>query len=138
MKIGLSFSRCLKDIIDGNVDYDDVLVIIARTDFDPNDDEQWQGIWHGYALGSNPFSNPEWFGDQDKEDRYRALSILLYGDGKLHQPRKFGAYPKRMSYFWLETVLPAAELDSNPSVKLAWDHFQTVAGLSSIGLTKHA
>jgi hypothetical protein len=40
MKIGLSYSRCVKDIVDGVVDIADVLVIIARTDFDPHDDAQ--------------------------------------------------------------------------------------------------
>ncbi len=34
MKIGLSYSRCVRDIVDGRVDIDDVLIIIARTDFD--------------------------------------------------------------------------------------------------------
>ena len=32
MKIGLSYSRCVRDIVEGRVDIDDVLVIIARTD----------------------------------------------------------------------------------------------------------
>ena len=40
MKIGLSYSRCVRDIVEGKVDIADVLVIIARTDFDPRDDAQ--------------------------------------------------------------------------------------------------
>jgi hypothetical protein len=44
MKIGLSFSRCLRDIVDGKVDIDDVMVIIARTDFDPRVDVEWKDI----------------------------------------------------------------------------------------------
>ena len=53
MKIGLSYSRCVRDIVDGKVDIRDVLVIITRTDFDPRNDDQWAGIWTGYgaALG---------------------------------------------------------------------------------------
>jgi hypothetical protein len=35
MKIGLSYSRCVRDIVDGAVDINDVLVLITRTDFDP-------------------------------------------------------------------------------------------------------
>lgn len=31
MKIGLSFGRCLRDIVDEKVNIDDILVIIART-----------------------------------------------------------------------------------------------------------
>ena len=32
MKIGLSYSRCIRDIVEGKVDINDVLVIISRTD----------------------------------------------------------------------------------------------------------
>ena len=45
MKIGLSYSRCVRDIVDGTVDIDDVLVLITRTDFDPHNDDQWSSIW---------------------------------------------------------------------------------------------
>ena len=59
MKIGLSLSRCLRDVYLGEVDSEEVLVIIARTDFDPNDDKQWEGIWSGYHHGG-AWSHPEW------------------------------------------------------------------------------
>jgi hypothetical protein len=145
MKIGLSYSRCIRDIVEGVVDIDDVLVIIARTDFDPHDDDQWRGIWEGYAGGSAPQtmrglfggSNPEWFGTSDEdEDRYRSVSIELWEQGKFHQPRKFGAYPKRRPEIWLETVLPNSELATNPAAKKAWDQFQMIAGLTNVELDK--
>jgi hypothetical protein len=145
MKIGLSYSRCVRDIVDGVVDIDDVLVVIARTDFDPHDDEQWAGIWEGYAGGSAPQtmrglfggSNPEWFGTSDEdEDRYRSVSIELWETGKMHQPRKFGAHPARRPEIWLEAVLPDSELESRPAVKKAWDNFQIVAGLTNTKLDK--
>lgn len=138
MKIGLSFSRCVRDIVDGVVDIDDVLVVIARTDFDPNDNDQWSGIWAGYGGGSNPgglWNNPEWAGYED-EDRFRSVTIELWESGKFHQPRKFGAHPKRRPEIWLETVLPSSELESNPTAKAAWEKFQTVAGLTNVGLDK--
>lgn len=147
MKIGLSYSRCVRDIVEGKVDISDVLVIIARTDFDPNNDQQWRGIWEGYAGGSNrgsmvrmfSGSNPEWhgYGDED-EDLFRSVSIELYEMGKLHQPRQFGAHPRRMPYYWLETVLPNDELENNPAAKKAWDQFQVVAGLTNTKLDKEA
>jgi hypothetical protein len=139
MKIGLSYSRCVRDIVEGKVDIADVLVIIARTDFDPNNDEQWKGIWEGYAGGSNRSmirmfagSNPEWssYGDED-EDLFRSVSIELYDSGKLHQPRKFGAYPRRLPYYWLNTFLPDNELDNNPAAKKAFEKFQMLAGLTN-------
>jgi hypothetical protein len=145
MKIGLSYSRCVRDIVDGTVDINDVLVIITRTDFDPRDDKQWQGIWQGYAGGSDASlmrglfggSNPEWAGYTDEdEDLFRSVSIELWETGKLHQPRQFGAHPSRRPEIWLETVLPSSELEKNPAAKAAWDKFQTVAGLTNVNLDK--
>ena len=143
MKIGLSYSRCVRDIVDGAVDINDVLVLITRTDFDPHNDEQWRGIWIGYGGGTEnaytrgffSHSNPEWAGYHD-EDRFRSVSIELYDSGRMHQPRKFGVKPTRRPEIWLETVLPSSELESNPAAKSAWDQFQTVAGLTSVSLDR--
>jgi len=134
MKIGLSYSRCVRDIVDGKVDIDDVLVLITRTDFDPRDADQWKGIWEGYGGGQtfgNPLSNPEWMDyPAEDEDRFRSVSIELWETGKLHQPRKFGSHPRRLPYYWLETFAPETEVASNPSVQLAWEKYKLLAGLS--------
>jgi hypothetical protein len=140
MLIGLSFSRCVRDIIDGKVDINDVLIIISRTDFDPNDDEQWKNIWDGYGGGrtaGNLLSHPEWsnYGEDD-EVRFRNVAIALWNQGKFHQPRKFGAKPSRRPEIWLEAVLPNSELEKNPAAKSAWEKFQTVAGLTNVNLNK--
>ena len=133
MKIGLSYSRCVRDIVQGRVDINDVLVVISRTDFDPNDDKQWADIWLGYRYGLNP----EWWDCRVTDDgHYRLVSIALWETGRFHQPRKFGARPRRHSYHWLETVLSSEELDANPTVKDAWDKFQMVAGLTNVKLDR--
>jgi len=138
MKIGLSYSRCVLDIVEGRVDIDDVLVLITRTDFDPRDDAQWTGIWQGYCLGG--LSNPEWgdydWASKDDEDKFRSVSIMLYETGRMHQPRKFGARPKRRPEYWLETCLPSSELERNPAAKIAWNNFQVIAGLTDVKLDK--
>jgi hypothetical protein len=135
MKIGLSFSRCLRDIVEARVLFEDVLVIIARTDFDPHNDTHWQQIWDGYRYGG--WSNPEWAdaeddtGATDVEGMYRSVATQLYDAGKLHQPRQFGAHPSRLPYYWLETFAPEEEIASNPTVQKAWDKYKMLAGLSS-------
>lgn len=138
MKIGLSYSRCVLDIVEGRVDADDVLVVITRTNFDPHDDTQWAGIWDGYCLGG--LSNPEWghydHASKEDEDRFRSVSIMLYDDGKMHQPRKFGARPARRPEIWLEAVLPSTELEKNVAAKDAWNNFQVIAGLTNVKLDK--
>mgnify|MGYP006282177733 CR=1 FL=1 len=89
MKIGLSYSRCVRDIVDGAVDI-------------------------------NP---PE------DEGKFRQISIELWETGKLHQPRKFGAHPSRLPYYWLDTFAPEDETRNNPVVQEAWDKYKTLAGL---------
>lgn len=136
MKIGLSYSRCVRDIVDGVVDVNDVLILITRTDFDPHDDEQWSSIWNGYH-GYSPWSSPEWMNYPDEDEaKFRAISIELYDTGKMHQPRKFGAHPQRRPEIWLETVLPSSELELNPAAQLAWNNFQMIARLTSVKLDK--
>jgi len=139
MKIGLSYSRCVLDIVEGRVAVEDVLVLITRTDFNPCDDAQWAGIWEGYCYGG--LSRAEWghydFNSKDDEDKFRSVSIMLYKDGKMHQPRQFGAHASRRSEIWMETVLPDSELAARPAVKDAWDKFQTIAGLTNVVLDKN-
>jgi len=134
MKVGLSYSRCIRDIYEGKVNMEDVLVVISRTDFDPTNDQQWAGIWDGYCHGG--LSNPEWRAYSDKESEFRNISEHLYKDGKLHQPRQFGAHPRRRPEIWLETVLVEGDLDANPMAKKAFEKFQMVAGLSNLDLDK--
>ena len=136
MKIGMSYSRCLVDIIESKVDINDVLVIIARTNFDPHDDADWNAIWVGYT-STNGFNFPEWSGyEEEDNERFRELTIELYDTGRLHQPRKFGIPHHRRREIWLEAVLPETELDRNPAVKEAWEKFQVLAQLADVKLRK--
>lgn len=134
MKVGLSFSRCVRDIVEGRVSLDDVLVVIARTDLDPNDDAQWSSVWAAYAGGNYARTAMEWAGTKHTEQQYRSVSIDLWNQGKLHQPRKFGAHPRRLPYYWLEAVLPDAELEKYPAVRDAWQQFQSIAALTNVKL----
>ena len=145
MKIGLSYSRCVRDIVEGRVDINDVLIIIARTNFDPNNDEQWTNMWAAYGGGTPEFdsiggfshSAPEWAGyPAEDEAKFRSVSCDLWDQGKFHQPRKFGARPSRRQEIWLEAVLPDSELESRPAVKDAWDQFQVLAGLTNTKLDR--
>ena len=135
MKIGLSFSRCVLDIVEGRVDFNDVLVVISRTDFDPRDDEQWYPVWKGYTHGGT-LSKREWaaydVNNAEHEKAFRAVAINLLTQGKLHQPRQFGAHPYRLDYYWLEAIIPPEEYSDNPALKSAWDNLLLVAGLNNI------
>jgi len=135
MKIGLSYSRCVRDIVDGKVDINDVLVIIARTDFDPRNDEQWLGIWEGYGGGrtfGSPYSDPEWIDySDDDEDKFRDVTLELYNSGKLHQPRQYGGRATRLPHYWLDCVLPDEAIEKTAAVKEAWEHYKLLAKLTA-------
>jgi hypothetical protein len=128
MKVGLSLSRCLRDIVEGNVLFEDVLVVIARTDVDPYNDAHWKQLFNGYLYGG--VSHPEWQGMEDEEENLRNELKRLYKSGKLHQPRQYGAHPTRLPYYWLDTFAPEEEIAKNPAAQKAWDNYKLLAGLS--------
>ena len=130
MKIGLSFSKCVKDIVEGTVDIDDVLVVVSGTRFDFTDSEAWMSIFDGYSRGG--YSAPVWRG-MDYDDVYKVVD-LLWTSGKLHQPRNFGSYPmsgglaKRIH--WLEAIIDPTLSGLSESEKEAWDQYKFITGLS--------
>ena len=134
MKVGTSLSRCVRDIYEDVVDIDDVLVIVARTDFDPENDKHWNSIWAGYAGGLNvgsKWSAPEWASiPVEDEQAVRDICVKLKRMGKLHQPRQFGAHPPWLTHYWYDVILSESVVNSNPAVQAAWENYKTIAGLS--------
>ena len=134
MRVGSSLSRCVRDIYEGTVDIYDVLVIVARTDFDPEDDAHWKQIWDGYAGGNGGgslYSQPEWSNiPAEHEQAVRDICVKLKKQGKLHQPRQYGAHPPRLNHYWYDVVLSDDVVQSNPAAKKAWNNYKMIAGLS--------
>lgn len=124
MKVGFSYSRCLRDIFEGKVNERDVVVIIARTDFDPFDDKHWESIWIGYTMRG------EWAGLEDHEEEIRDLTRALYDEGKIHQPRQFGAHPFRADEYWYDLITTSEINEENPTVKKAWEQYKILANLA--------
>ena len=129
MKIGLSLSLCVLDIFLKKVDIKDIVVIVARTNFDPENDEQWNSIWDGYAKPGS-YSASTWGNYPDREVEFRQIVLKLHKTGRLHQPRQYGAHPPRIMYHWLETLAPEEDVEKNPAVKKAWENYKILAGLS--------
>lgn len=123
MKIGLSLSKCVRDIAEGLVNDEDVLVLVTGTMFDFKDSKQWDSIWNGYAWGL-------WAGLE--HDQIYAIVEKLYFDGKLHMPRNFGGYPRpaRNNDHWLETILDPQFTGLSESELDAWNQYKFITGLS--------
>lgn len=113
MKIGLSFGRCIRDIVKGEVDISDVIVIIARTRME--DEESIFDVCEQYGW--------DVFKGLDMAECKR-VAMVLYDNGKLHQPRLMGAWPGNVpeGYVWMD-VVPTAK-DMTPGVKDAWDTYR--------------
>jgi len=108
--VGHSYGRCILDIYEGRVNYNDIGVIITRTRFDPLDYETWEkSIWNGYTQYDG-ISSSYWI-DYIKNDEAKAqfydITKMLHEDGLLYQPRNIGAKCAwSMPYVWskIDTV----------------------------------
>jgi len=139
VKVGLSYNRCIRDILDGVVQEPDVLVIVTGTKFNPHNDDDWERIYYGYKSywDSGYAKCGIWHG----ELAYRELTIQMYDNGKIHQPRLFnaGRPPSRIFMeilgpgpHWRDLVLITEDLDQKPAVRDAWEQFQILARLSDV------
>lgn len=134
MKVGLSYNRCIVDILDGQVQERDVLVIVTGTKFDPHNDQQWADLYGGYWQAWSKFNYTE--------SDYRDLTIRMYDNGQIHQPRLFDAGRGAVGQMtrdgsggdrrWRDLVLIPKDLDQQPAAKELWDKFRVVARLSNI------
>jgi hypothetical protein len=104
--IGTSLGRCLRSILSGEVSVDDVLLICTRTLSHTKEDYlkvvlAYHTTWNGaYKLGTWPWSKVE------------RLAIELWNNGKIHQPRNFGANPlfsADSDTIWIE-IIPSSAL----------------------------
>jgi hypothetical protein len=123
MKIGFSFGRCVRDIVNGEVAIEDVLVIIARTWMPTVEDaldviEQYM-YERTYLRGLD-------------EEECKRVGKELFESGRIHQPRaltKGGVYQTRIQedYVWMD-VVPTTVSDI-PAVQEAWENYQLVLRL---------
>lgn len=121
----MSLSRCVRDIVLERVDMYQVICIIARTDFNWEDSKDQDAIWASYTE-PNMFSEDTWI-DLERDEVFKVVDTL-WMDGKIHQPRRFGAHPGHTKYAWLSCIVPPNL--ANPSVKAAWEDYKLLADLT--------
>lgn len=121
MKIGFSLGRCVRDIVNEQVSADDVLVIVASTRFET--DEQLKGIINDYMFRDDYLYGLD-------EELCQAVALNLFREGKIHQPRNFGQYRGmiRSEYIWADLV--PTNIDSNAAVQQAWQAYRFMLSLT--------
>jgi cysteinyl-tRNA synthetase len=119
MKVGISLSECVRDIVIGKVAFDDVMVICARTNFSVDQLAKWGAVWDWYKEST-------WLGLD--EQRTKDVVFELWKAGKIHQPRMF---KNDVTWglgrpIWRDLVVPPGELEHNKELRTAWDNYQSV------------
>lgn len=115
MKIGFSFGRCIRDIVNGDVSIDDVAFIITATNMPKREYiDNVILIYMGeprYLLGLD-------------YDRCLEVARQLWDNNKIIQPRVQGMnrHHQPENAIWVD-IFPTA-LSDNDSVKSAWNAYR--------------
>ena len=115
MKIGFSLGRCVRDIVNGDVELDEVAFIITATSV--TSVEQLDGVIQSYLYEPNYLLG---YDQQECIDVARAL----WDTNRLLQPRRQGLHRHMQpeNSLWVD-MFPTA-LSENQSVKSAWDTYR--------------
>lgn len=126
MKIGFSFGRCIRDIVNGSVDISDVYLIIARTLI--HDSSQIDEVIEEYLF------RPEYLNGLDESSCYK-VARDLYHSGKIYQPRLFGYSPRIVSNeaVWMDLAPTIMGEDQDAEqVRAAWRNYQLALKMTSL------
>ena len=92
MKIGLSLSFCVKDILQGKVSLDEVEFLVVGTCIEDN--EEWE-------MAKEKYANAYWY---DNKEEGKRIAQFLWENDKIHQPKltapkeEFYSHPQMPSW----------------------------------------
>ena len=115
MKIGFSFGRCIRDIVNGEVDYDSVAWIISGTAI--RDSASAMAVIDDYM------HRPDYLWGLD-EERCQEVGMRLFEEGKIFQPRLQGirAFQIPEGAIWAD--LFPTNMSNNEAAKTAWEAYR--------------
>lgn len=121
MKVGFSLGRCIRDIVKGLVEIDDVVVIVTGTRIE--DEEALKRVVTEYMWREDYLHGLD-------ETECQNVAGVLWREGKFHQPRNFGAYPPKVDEIavWGDLV-PTGGFE-DPMVQEAWQAYRGMLGLT--------
>ena len=116
MKIGFSLGRCVRDIVKGHVNIDDVAFIIAATSI--HDEPGLANVIEQYM-----YRDDDYLYGLD-EAACQAVALDLWKTNKILQPRRQGLHRHRQpeNAVWVD-MFPTL-VSENHSVKTAWDAYR--------------
>lgn len=122
MKIGFSFGRCVRDIVNGTVQYDDVLFIIASTLFETP--AELDGVVEAYMHRSDYLRGLS-------HDECLKVARRLWDDQKILQPRREGIYRSMTPEHAVWGDIFISPQNPNPSITAAWEQYRMLIQLCS-------
>lgn len=126
MKIGFSFGRCVRDIVKGVVDFDDVYMVVSQTMI--FDSSQVDDVVEEYLC------RPDYLMGLD-EGKCLEMASKLYLSGKLHQPRCHGKRARMIveDAVWMD-IMPTimGEDAQSEQVVAAWRQYQLALKMTSL------
>jgi hypothetical protein len=115
MKIGFSYGRCIRDIVNGEVSIDDVAFIIAATAI--REEEQLARVVNEYTTRWDYLAGLD-------EEKCHAVALQLWQEGKVLQPRLQGLHRHKQPEDAVWVDIYATSTSNNESVKKAWDAYR--------------
>lgn len=125
MKIGFSFGRCVRDIVNGTVDYDDVLLVYAATSIPERDQLEW--------LIDSYLDRPGYLAGLDRSQCI-GVAERLWDNAKIFQPRLHGRgrSMNAESGVWMDLApTVTGDAQDNELVKKTWRDYQMALKLAS-------
>lgn len=115
MKIGFSLGRCIRDIVKGYVNINDVAFVISATNIRQREDLELVIITYE--------GEPRYLGGLD-HDQCMEVAYQLWDTNRILQPRAQGLHRHAQpeSSVWVD-MFPT-ELSQNDAVKKAWDSYR--------------
>jgi hypothetical protein len=121
MKIGFSYGRCIRDIVNGEVAYDDVAWIISGTALQ----DEAAILW----CVEDYLGRPDYLLGLD-EEQCKEVGLRLYNEGKVFQPRLQGIRAFRIPEDALWADLFPTTLADNEAAKKAWEAYRFMLHLT--------
>lgn len=117
MRIGFSFGRCVRDIVRGEVDIDDVAFLITATHI--AEETHLEQVVTAYL------NEPDYLLGLDPDSCQR-VALALWDTNRILQPRRQGMHRHRQpeNAIWVD-MYPTSSSD-NAAVNTAWKNYRTM------------
>lgn len=123
MKIGFSLGRCIRDIVNGEVAYEDVAFIITGTAL--RDEEAIKYCVDEYMYRSDYLSGLD-------KDQCTHIGLLLYKEGKIFQPRLQNIRAFRIPEGAIWADMFPTNMANNAAAKTAWDNYRFMMHMTTV------